>query len=243
MHMIELKNISCAYNKKVILSNISLTIKHHLTILGANGSGKSTLAKALCNLTAFEGAISIESQNIATLSLKEKAKAISYIPAKLDIYDSFISVEEFVLLGRFPYKKSFIEYSKEDKKIVSQTLEFLKISHLNLNAVSSLSSGEQQLTLIAQALAQRSKIIIFDEPTANLDPKNSKIIATHIKALKENCQVILITHDLHLANFIDSPTAFIKEKTLHYYEDGFFSDKNLEEHYGVSFNSLAVQYD
>ena len=241
--MIELKNISCLYNKKVILENISLRVENHLTILGANGSGKSTLAKAICNLIDFKGEIFIESQNIATLSLKDRAKAISYIPAKLDIYDSFISVSEFVLLGRFPYKKSFLEYSQEDKRVVSQTLEFLNISHLSSNTVSSLSSGEQQLTLIAQALTQRSKIIIFDEPTANLDPKNSKIIARHIKALKEKHRVILITHDLHLANFINSPTAFIKEKSLYYYEDDFFTDASLQEHYGVSFNSLAVQYD
>ena len=241
--MIELKNIKCSYNKREILENISLKIKNHLTILGANGSGKSTLAKAICNLSAFEGEVEINSQNTKALSLNAKAKAISYIPAKLDIYDSFITVEEFILLGRFPYKKSFLEYSDKDKSISSQTLEFLKISHLSSNTVSSLSSGEQQLALIAQALAQQSKIIIFDEPTANLDPHNSKIIAQHIKGLKKYHQIILITHDLHLASYIDSPIAFIKEKSLHYFEDGFFNDETLEELYGVSFNSLAVQYD
>jgi len=241
--MIELKNISCAYNKQIIFENVSLVINSHLTILGENGSGKSTLAKAICKLCAFKGEIFIESQEINTLSLNTRAKAISYIPAKLDIYDSFINVEEFVLLGRFPYKKSFFDYSKEDKKLVSQTLKFLKIAHLSSHTLNSLSSGEQQLTLIAQALTQESKIIIFDEPTANLDPKNSKIIATHIKALQEKHQIILITHDLHLANFINAPIAFIKEKSLHYYENSFFSDSSLEKHYGVSFKALAVKYD
>ena len=241
--MIELKNLKCSYNKRVILQNISLKIENHLTILGANGSGKSTLAKAICQLTAFDGEIEINSQNIKSLSLNSKAKAISYIPAKLDIYDSFITVEEFVLLGRFPYKQNFLEYSDKDKSISSQTLEFLKISHLSSNAVSSLSSGEQQLCLIAQALTQQSKIIIFDEPTANLDPHNSKIIAEHIKGLKEYHQIILITHDLHLANYVNSPIAFIKDKALHYYEKDFFNDETLEELYGVSFNSLAVKYD
>ena len=241
--MIKLKNLKCEFDKRVILENISLNIENHLSVLGANGSGKSTLAKAICGLTAFDGEISINSQNIDTISLNEKAKLISYIPAKLDIYDSFISVEEFVLLGRFPYKQNFLDYSEKDKNITSQTLEFLKISHLNSNAVSSLSSGEQQLCLIAQALTQQSKIIIFDEPTANLDPHNSKIIAQHIKGLKEYHQVILITHDLHLASFIDSPVVFIKDKTTHYYETDFFKDDILEELYEVSFNSLAVKYD
>ena len=241
--MIELKDLKCAFDKRVILEDVSLKIKSHLSILGANGSGKSTLAKAICSLIEFSGEVNINGTNIEELSLNEKAKMLSYIPAKLEIYDSFITVEEFVLLGRFPYKKSFFEYSEKDKNIAKETLEFLKISHLKDNSVSSLSSGEQQLALIAQALAQQSKIIIFDEPTANLDPHNSKIIAEHIKGLKEYHQIILITHDLHLASYVDNPVVFIKEKTTHYYEDNFFDDATLEELYNVPFNSLAVQYD
>jgi ABC-type cobalamin/Fe3+-siderophores transport system ATPase subunit len=241
--MIELKNINCSFDKKVILEDVSLKIKNHLSILGANGSGKSTLAKAICGLSKYEGEVSLNATNIKDISLNEKAKLISYIPAKLDIYDSFISVEEFVLLGRFPYKQNFLNYSDKDRKITQEILEFLKISHLSSNIVSSLSSGEQQLVLIAQALTQQSKIIIFDEPTANLDPHNSKIIAEHIKGLKEHHQIILITHDLHLASFVDSPVVFIKERATHYYEADFFEDETLQKLYGVAFNSLAVAYD
>ncbi|MCD6172570.1 MAG: ABC transporter ATP-binding protein [Sulfurimonas sp.] len=241
--MIELKSLACGFNEKVILQNINLNIENHLSILGANGSGKSTLAKAICSLIEFDGEVFIDSVNTKELSLIDKAKTLSYIPAKLEIYDSFITVDEFVLLGRFPYKKSYFDYSEKDKKIASNTLEFLKISHLKNNIVSSLSSGEQQLVLIAQALAQQSKIIIFDEPTANLDPHNSKIIAEHIKGLKEYHQIILITHDLHLASYVNNPVVFIKDKTTTLYENNFFNDDNLEELYNVKFNSLVAQYD
>jgi len=164
-----------------------------------------------------------------------------------------------------------LDYSGKDKKITSNTLEFLKISHLKDHTISSLSSGEAQLTLIAGALAQQSKIIILDEPTANLDPHNSKIIAEHIKGLKDYHQVILITHDLHLASFIDSPIAFISSearspvklrmtedeakmrtpsfraptRNLVYYKDpiNFFQDDILKELYGVEFSDLAVKYE
>ena len=241
--MIELKNINCSFDKRVILENISLDIPTNLTILGANGSGKSTLAKCISSLEDYTGDISINAKDIQELSLSEKAKLITYIPAKLNIYDSYITVEEFVLLGRFAYKRSFFDYSTKDKKITQETLLFLKIEHLKSSSVSSLSSGEQQLVLIAQALAAQSKIIIFDEPTANLDPHNSKIIAQHIKGLQEYHQVILITHDLHLASFVNTPVLFIKEKQAHYYENNFFDDENLKELYGVVFNSLVVQYD
>jgi iron complex transport system ATP-binding protein len=240
--MIELKELECAFNGRVILGNISLKIDSHITVLGANGSGKSTLAKAICDLVAFSGTISIEGKKTQEYTLNERAKLLSYIPAKLEIYDPYITVEEFVLLGRFPHKESLFDYSEKDKNITLQTLEFLNIVHLKENPVSSLSSGEQQLILIAQALAQQSKIIIFDEPTANLDPHNAKIIAQHIKGLKEWHQIILITHDLHLACYVDSPVLFIKDKTAAFYERDFFDDAKLEELYGVAFNSLAVKY-
>jgi len=241
--MISLQNLNCSFQQKTILQNINLNIKSHITILGANGSGKSTLAKAICALMEYEGEVSINNTNIKDFSLIQKAKELSYIPAKLEIYDEYISVEEFVLLGRFAYKKSFLEYASKDKKITQETLKFLNIEHLAQHSLSSLSSGEQQLTLIAQALTQQSKIIIFDEPTANLDPYNSKIIAQHIKGLKEFHQIILITHDLHLAAYVDSPIVFIKNKTATLYEDNFFEDERLQELYGVAFNSLAVKYD
>jgi len=241
--LIELQNLSCAFDQRIVFENINLDIPHHLSILGANGSGKSTLAKAICNLVDFSGDVLIDTKNIKDFSLIQKAKLLSYIPAKLEIFDSFISVEEFVLLGRFPYKKNFFNYSQKDKNIAEQTMEFLKISHLRKLTLSSLSSGEQQLILIAQALAQQSKIIIFDEPTANLDPHNTKIIAEHIKGLKAYHQIILITHDLHLASYVDSPITFIKNHALEYFEEEFFNDKNLEKLYGVKFNSLVAQYD
>jgi len=205
--MIKLDSLRCSYDDKTIINDITLEIDNHLSILGANGSGKSTLAKALCSLIEYDGRVSVDSKDTKELSLKERAKLISYIPAKLEVYDPYISVEEFVLLGRFAHKQNFLDYSDKDRKITQETLDFLKISHLKKHTLNSLSSGEAQLTLIAAALTAQSKIIILDEPTANLDPHNSKIIAQHIKGLKEYHQVILITHDLHLAAYIDSPTA------------------------------------
>ena len=241
--MIELRDVYCHFDERHIFKKFSLKVESHLCILGANGSGKSTLAKSICGLSKYSGTIKIDGQNIQTIDSKAKAKCISYIPAKLEIYDSYMLVEEFVLLGRFAHKKSFFDYSAEDREIVKQTLEFLKITHLKSSLVSSLSSGEQQLILIAQALAQQSQIIIFDEPTANLDPHNSKIIAQHIKDLKEYHQVILITHDLHLAAYIDSPVLFIKETQVNYHKENFFTDATLHELYGVRFKELVVQYD
>ena len=107
--MIKLDSLRCQYDEKIILNNISLEIDNHLCILGANGSGKSTLAKALCNLIDYEGSITVNGDDIKKLSLKERAKTLSYIPAKLEVYDPYISVQEFVLLGRFAHKNNFLD--------------------------------------------------------------------------------------------------------------------------------------
>lgn len=240
--MIELESLSCSYGSDIILQDINIKIESHLSVLGANGSGKSTLVRAICALISYEGEVRIDGLNAKELSLLEMAKTISYVPAKLEIYDSFITLEDFVLLGRFAYKKSFFEYSHKDREIADKKIKLLGLEHLKEHTLASLSSGEQQLSLIAAALAQESKIIIFDEPTANLDPHNSKVIAHFIKKLKETHQVILITHDLHLACYIDSPIAFIKEKKAHLYGRDFFDDEVLKELWGVEFFSLAVKY-
>ena len=240
--MIKLHKLSVHFGKKTVLQNLSFEIEGHLTIVGANGSGKSTLAKCLAGLNSYSGTIEIQNINAAKIPAKERAKLLCYIPTKLEVYDAFITVEEFVLLGRFPHKESLFDYSQKDREIVRTMMEFLKITHLAKQQIGELSSGEQQLTLIAQALTQQSKIIIFDEPTANLDPKNSKIIAQHIKELQKSHTVILITHDLHLAAFIGSQILFLDDTTAALYGDEFFDDDVLERLYGVAFHALAVKY-
>ncbi len=240
--MIELHNLSCSYDAKTILKNISLKINAHLTVLGPNGAGKSTLAKALCNLVEYDGEITLDAKNLQAYTAKELAKKIAYIPTKLEFYDEFLTLEEFVLLGRFAHKESFLDYSDTDRGIAAANITLLGLKALSSHLLSELSSGETALALIAQALTQESQIIIFDEPTANLDPKNSKIIAKHIKNLKQTHQTVLITHDLHLANFIASPVLFLKKQQAHYFEDDFFNDANLSRLYDVKIQSFAVQY-
>jgi iron complex transport system ATP-binding protein len=241
--MIELRSLTCSYDKQTILSDIDLNIASHLTILGSNGSGKSTLARSVCSLIEYGGKIVIDGRDVKSIPDEERAKMVSYIPAKLEIYDSFMTLYDFVLLGRFAYKRNFFNYSREDEKIAGDNIKLLGLECLKNHALSSLSSGEQQLAMIASALCQQSKIIIFDEPTANLDPRNSKVIANYIKKLKETHQVILITHDLHLARYVGNMVAFIKDKKITLYDSGFFDDETLKEIWGVEFYSLAVKYE
>lgn len=244
--MIKAANLSCRYSDDAYLNNVSFSTQKHLSILGINGSGKSMLARTLCGLLNYEGSIELNNQELRRLSPNNIAKTISYIPSKLDIFDYYTSVEEFALLGRYPYKEPFKAYLQSDKDDVKAVLQQLKLYDLRTHNINALSSGQQQLLLIAQAILQRSKIIIFDEPTANLDPYNTLQFATLFKELQHNHTTVLITHDLTLASHLKGSVLFIQDHTALFFEDSaaFFENSNLEKLYGVTFHeqSKALEY-
>ncbi len=245
--MLSVKDLSVTYESKSVLENFSFESKGHLSILGANGSGKSTLAKALCALIGFKGEIGLNGKNILDLDLLERAKMIAYIPASLENFDPYVSLKEFVLMGRYLYKKPYLNYAQEDYKKVDEVLNRLGIFELSDHLLSALSSGQKQLCLIASALVQESEIIIFDEPTANLDPTHSVEISKIIRSLQNEHQTVLITHDLNFAKSIQGEVLFIKADGYRYYNnpDDFFTIENLEACYKTSFElrSLGMRYD
>ncbi len=228
-------NLFLAYDKTTILKNINFDIKKHLCILGSNGSGKSTLAKALCGLLPYEGSIQIDNYELSSIPAVQRAKKIAYIPSKMESFEQFTTVEEFVLLGRYPYKASFKNYGKNDKDIVREILVELSIFSIASFRLHELSSGQQQLVLIAQALAQKSNILIFDEPTSNLDPKNTALFVQELKKLRTSFITILITHDIQLAAYFNDPVLFIQDKKASLYENNFFKTEQLSKAYGVNF--------
>jgi len=241
------KNLNVSYDDTTVLENINFTIKEHLCILGSNGSGKSTLAKALCGLLPYEGSIQLEVYELSELPPIERAKRVAYIPSKMESFEQFTTVEEFVLLGRYPHKASFKNYSIEDKNIVREVLSELSINELAPLRLHSLSSGQQQLVLIAQALAQKSTLLIFDEPTSNLDPKNTALFVKELQKLRESFTTILITHDIQLAAYLNDPVLFIQDKNAKLYEEDFFKTDRLSQAYGINFKNenglLGIHYE
>ena len=243
--MINVKDLSCGYEQRV-LQNLNFKTTNNLVILGANGAGKSTLAKTLCGLLSYEGEIHINNSLLQKLSAQERAKTITYIPPKLESYDTYITVLAFVLMGRHPYKASFEAYSREDQAFA---LKLIQEQQLDPDKkIGELSSGQQQLLLITQALAQESQIIIFDEPTANLDPQHSVAFYKALHALNHGTQKVVITHDLNLARKLNYEVLFVKEHTARHYIDpkDFFTPEHLKKAYGVGFtlenDTLGVIY-
>ncbi len=198
-----------------ILQDITLSIKDNFIILGENGSGKTTLAKALCNL----------------LELKpSNPNHINYIPAKLEIFDEYLNVKEFLELSVL----------KKDISI-KEVLEKLEISYLQNNFLKSLSSGEGQLVLLASALLQKSKYTIFDEPTANLDPIKTHKVFKILKSFKYLSKKIVITHDLNMAFHLGFDILYLENGKISFIGKNkkFFKQKNLDN----IFNGYVLKKD
>lgn len=238
--MIEVSNLSVGY-EKAVLHDVAFSREGHLSILGPNGSGKSTLARALCGLLEYEGSIRLQGRDMRDFTLEERSRAITYIPPKLQSYDAFITVNAFVMMGRYPYKKLHGEYTQADREIVDAIIR--RIGLEPSKPISALSSGQQQLLLIAQAYAQQSRIVIFDEPTANLDPSHAKTFYGELRQLQAQCQSVLITHDLTLAGHMGGAVLFVNDGGALFYEDAaaFFTPENLRKCYGVAFSCNAGQ--
>ena len=212
-----------------ILHNISFELKEqeNLIILGSNGAGKSTLAKVLSGITPSD-TISINNTNLKNINNKERTKLINYIPAKLEIFDEYLTVEEYLNLSR-------LHTLLESKNM----LKLLELEQLKHKPCQQLSSGEQQLTMLATALLHNAKITIFDEPTANLDPRKSRDVFSLLKSnIFQN--KIIITHDLNLAYRIGYKILCINEGEVTFFDtsEKFFHPSNLDKYFGSSVKKI-----
>jgi iron complex transport system ATP-binding protein len=214
-----------------ILKDISFTLEagEHLIILGSNGVGKTTLAKILCGMTP-SSSVTIDTITPSKVYGKKRAKLINYIPPKLDIFDEFITVREFLELGSFSHHLS-----------IDEVLEKVNISHLKDKSCKMLSSGESQLLLIASALLHDATYTIFDEPTANLDPQKIQLLFALLKDETTLQSKIIITHNLDLAYKLGCNILFLKEGAVKFY--GSTSDFFSQEHLDALYDGSVEKYE
>ena len=201
-----LNNLAIGYQRKgsvkTVAADINAAIRQgELTcLLGANGVGKSTLLRTL---SAFQpklaGEIMIEEREIGEYTDKELSRMIGVVlTEKPDVRN--MTVNELVSLGRSPYTGFWGRNSKEDLRIVDESLEQVGISGLSSRLVETLSDGERQKVMIAKALAQQTPVIYLDEPTAFLDfPSKVEVMLLLRRISREQRKtVFLSTHDLEL---------------------------------------------
>ena len=191
MNELKIENLSKHYGKKAALDNVSLTLNDGIYgLLGPNGAGKSTLMNIVTqNISADNGGeIFWNGEKTSALGVKFRS-FIGFMPQQQELYPTF-TAERFV--GYLAALKGIP--SKEINGEVARVLSLVELSDCANKKIGGFSGGMKQRVLIAQALLGKPKLIILDEPTAGLDPKQRVIIRRLIGSLSEDRIIIVSTH-------------------------------------------------
>ena len=203
--MLEVQNISINYGVCAVVQSVSFALETGkiIALLGANGAGKTTFLKSLNgNLPVAGGAIVLHGKSISEYSRREIAREIAVIAQ--ETATSFpVSVLEFVLAGRFAQTSAAFGWETEkDLQIALRSLDDCDLKNYENRLMNRLSGGERQRVVLARALTTEAKILLLDEPTANLDLAHQALLFRLIKSRCETSDsaAIVITHDINLAS-------------------------------------------
>jgi len=195
-------NLTVGWGPKSCLEQVAIELGSGsiLVIAGPNGAGKSTLIKAIARqLKPQSGQVLLDQTDIWTLSPKEYARQVAYVPQALEPGQD-LTVEELVMLGRNPHQSWWSwSASQEDRQAARCALEKTETWNLRAQYLSSLSGGERQRAIIAMALAQEPRFLLMDEPTSHLDFRHQIELAEILEELRsQGLGIALVLHDLNL---------------------------------------------
>ncbi len=203
---IELENVSFSYGDVPTLHDVSFSVRQGalVAVLGPNGAGKSTLFRCILRLLKpSAGTIRLCGEDTAAIDRRRLAKLAAYIPQSSTPVFNY-TVEDAVLMGTTGALSALQAPSRTERERCARALEQLGISDLAQRGIAQLSGGERQLALIARALVQDARVLIMDEPTANLDYGNQRRVMQQVRALADGGYTVLLSthnpeHALHYA--------------------------------------------
>ncbi|NLG89353.1 MAG: heme ABC transporter ATP-binding protein [Clostridiaceae bacterium] len=200
---VDVKNLDFSYGDRKVLEEICARFHPGMVcgLLGPNGSGKTTLLKNIAAiLKPQKNTVYINGTDITDMTANELAREISVVPQNTYIEFDF-SVQDIVMMGRAPYIKRFSSESEEDIETAQWAMRIAGIEDLAERSIKNISGGELQRVIIARALAQRSNIILLDEPVSQLDIYHQLSIMETVRTLayEYGMTVVTVLHDLNLA--------------------------------------------
>lgn len=195
MNAIEIEHLSFSYNGIPVLENIDFQVKEDdfVGLIGPNGGGKTTLLKLMLGL------LKPDAGHIRIFGRKpgDSRELLGYVPQYFSFDRSFpITVEQVVRMGLIRPGHLSFHYSQEEKEIVGQSLNETGIEHLTKRPIGQLSGGQQQRALVARALAGRPRLLLLDEPTANIDQRGEEDIFHLLKRLNQRMAIVVVSHDV-----------------------------------------------
>lgn len=216
--MLKVENLQFAYNKNVpVLRGASLLLEQGQVgiLLGKNGCGKTTLFKNVLGIEKpAAGQISFRGKDMMKMSRRERARHIAYVPQHIHFGD--LTVFDSVLMGRVSYFG--MKAGHEDYVAVEKILEDMGLTEFATRSAEELSGGEKQKIAIARAMAQEPKLMVFDEPTGNLDLANEQLIMQEARKLakEKNISILSSLHDLNQALYFGDKFFLMKDGVVKY---------------------------
>ena len=217
--MLNIENLTFRYDRSglAVLNGASLQLEQGEIgiLLGKNGSGKTTLFKNLLGINKPSGGkIRFDGQNLLKMPRRERARRIAYVPQ--DIQFGALTVFDSILMGRVSYFG--LKASHEDYVAVEKIIRDMGLESFAQRNVDELSGGERQKIAIARAMAQEPKLMVFDEPTGNLDISNEHLIFREAKKLarEKNISILSSLHDLNQALAFGDKFFFLKNGVVKY---------------------------
>lgn len=217
--MLKIENLCFRYGKRSapVLRGVSLALKAGEIgiVLGKNGAGKTTLFQSILGILPPEsGILEFEGEDLRRMPPGERARRIAYVPQ--DIRFGALNVMDSVLLGRV--SRFGLRAGAEDYAAAERVLADMGLEGFAQRNVEELSGGERQKIAIARALAQEPRLILFDEPTGNLDIANEQLVLKEAARLarEKRMGILCSLHDLNQALAFGDRFFFLKEGTVRY---------------------------
>ena len=195
------KALSATLGKRQVLHNIDLDIAkgQWTSILGPNGAGKSTLLKALAGLLPHTGTVALLGQAMASIPQRERARQLAWLGQNETSADDLLAWD-VVMLGRLPHQAWLAPPDAADAAAVERALRYTQSWEWRQRPLSQLSGGERQRVLLARALAVEAKVLLMDEPLANLDPPHQADWLCVVEALlAHGTTVVSVLHEITIA--------------------------------------------
>ncbi|MBN2218049.1 MAG: ABC transporter ATP-binding protein [Pirellulales bacterium] len=201
--ILEVRDFSIALGAQPVLRGVSFGVARGeaLAIVGPNGAGKTTLLKCLAGILAGgSGEILLDGRPLSFYARKQLARRISYVP-QADAQSVPFTVEQFVLMGRYPYLSPFSPIGRDDRRAADEAMARTGTSRFAQRRLDTLSGGERQKVYIAAALAQGGDVMLLDEPTTFLDYHHQEDIRLLLRrsARGSATTTISVTHDVNRA--------------------------------------------
>ncbi|MHC1610673.1 MAG: metal ABC transporter ATP-binding protein [Candidatus Methanospirareceae archaeon] len=235
--IVKLEDVWVHFNGLPVLEEVDLSINQRdfLGIIGPNGGGKTTLLKVILGLLKpSRGKVTVFGH-----TPEKGRKFVGYLPQhSLFNHDFPISVWDVVLMGRLGHKKRFRGYSEEDKMLAQDALETVEMLEFKDTQIGRLSGGQQQRVFIARALVTEPKLLLLDEPMANVDSPMQTELYELFERLRERMAIVLVSHDISAVSIYVDKIACLNRR-LFYHNTKEITVEDLEATYQCPVDVIA----